>query len=95
MGYITFMHGNVDREPTKEQWERFFEIARESGLFRGGSAMGKRSTVGEKDVPDVTATIGGYMRFDAEGLDELIRLLRQHPTVLCGGTIEICELTKT
>jgi hypothetical protein len=47
MQYITFMHGNVDTEPTKEEWERFFELASESGCFRGGSAMGKRSTVGE------------------------------------------------
>jgi hypothetical protein len=48
-----------------------------------------------KDVPDVTDHIGGYMRFDAESLNELAELLRQHPTALHGGTLEICELPKT
>ena len=95
MEYITFMHGNVDGPPTNDEWERFFELARRSGLFRGGSAIGARTTVGEKDVPSVVDHIEGYMRFDADSLDELRALLLQHPVVRNGGTIEICELPKT
>lgn len=95
MEYITFMHNNTDTAPTGGEWERFFGLARQSGLFQGGSAMGTRSTIGAKDVPAVTDHIGGYMRFDSESLDDLTELLREHPTVLHGGTIEICELPKT
>ena len=95
MEYITFMHGNVDAEPTGDEWESFFDRARRSGLFRGGSAMGERTTVGTKDVPDITAHVGGYMRFDADDLGALRELLAHHPTVLNGGTVEICELPRT
>ena len=95
MEYITFMHNNVDTQPTKEEWDRFFETARESGVFRGGSAIGKRSTVGNKEVPDVTGHINGYMLFESATLDELTKILEHHPIVLHGGTVEICELPKT
>ena len=95
MEYITFMHTNTDSRPTSEEWENFFTLARESGLFKGGSAIGKRSAVGSKEVPDTTDHIGGYMRFDSEKLEDLEELLIKHPTVVHGGTIEICELPKT
>ena len=94
MEYITFMHNNVDTEPTREEWDQFFGLARESGLFRGGSAIGRRSTIGNKEVPDSTDQIGGYMRFDSETLGKLAVLLEQHPIVLHGGTVELCELPK-
>ena len=98
MEYITFMHKN--KKPgatggTAEDWDRFFEVAKESGLFRGGSAIGKRTTIGNNEVPDTTESIGGYMRFDADSMDELTALLKQHPTVVHGGTVEICEMPKS
>ena len=95
MEYITFMHNNADTEPTKKEWSRFFDLAAESGLFRGGSAIGKSTTVGKKQVPHIAENIGGYMRFDAETLNELAELLEHHPIVQHGGTVEICELPKT
>ena len=82
MQYITFMHNNVKSQPSDKDWQHFFEIANQSGLFRGGSAIGKRTTIGKDGVPDITSHIGGYMRFDAESLDELIELLNQHPVPL-------------
>ena len=95
MEYITFMHGDADSASTSDEWDRFFDLAKESGLFRGGSAIGKRWTIGDKEVPDITDHVGGYMRFDADSVDELTALLRLHPTVVHGGTIEVCELPKT
>lgn len=95
MEYITFMHSNTDTESSQELWDAFFKIVRESGLFRGGSAIGARSTVGTKAVPDVTHHIDGYMRFDADDLEELEDLLKSHPTIINGGTIEVCELPKS
>ena len=95
MEYITFMHGNTNTSAKEEEWDEFFDLAGESGLFKGGSAMGTRSTVGTKDVPDVTDHIGGYMRFDSEKLEDLTELLKKHPTVVHGGTIEVCEMWKS
>ena len=95
MDYITFMHGNSDTDASKESWDEFFRIARESGFFRGGSAMGTRTTLGDKAVPDISEHVGGYMKFETDTLDELKSLLSHHPTYLSGGTIEICELPKT
>lgn len=94
MEYITFMHGNSDGKATEQEWNTFFELAGDSGLFRGGSAMGKRWTIG-KDADVASDGLAGYMRFDADSVDNLVALLNKHPTVLHGGTIEICELPKT
>ena len=95
MEYITFMHGNSDTSTSKDEWSKFFELANQSGLFRGGSAIGKRTIVGQKNVPDTTEHVKGYMRFDADSKDDLIQLLRKHPVAMHGGTIEVCELPKT
>ena len=95
MQYIAFMHCNNDSDTNSDDWERFFELAGKSGVFCGGSAMGRRYTLGEKTVPDITENIGGYMRFETEAFEELTALLEYHPTIMHGGTIEICELPKT
>jgi len=95
MEYIAFMHGNTDTTPSRNEWDHFVALAGRSGLFRGGSAIGRRWMIGAKDVPDTTQHVGGYMRFDSDSLDELNDLLNQHPVVVHGGTIEICELPKT
>lgn len=95
MEYITFIHRNTETTPTTDDWEQFLELADRSGLFRGGSAIGHRSTLGAKPVSDVTDDIAGYMRFDAEHLEDLTILLQNHPTVVHGGTVEICELPQT
>lgn len=98
MEYITFTHKNKDpgaNGGTEEEWDRFFDLAKESGLFRGGSAIGRRTTIGGTEVPDITEHIGGYMRFDADTLGDLTDVLKQHPTVVHGGTVEICAMPKT
>ena len=54
MEYITFMHKNKDSGATggtEDEWDRFLEVAKESGLFRGGSAIGQRTTIGNNEVP--------------------------------------------
>ena len=92
------MHKNKDSgapNGTEAEWDRFFELAKESGFFQGGSAIAQRTTIGSGGVPDITEHIDGYMRFAADSLDALTKLLKQHPTVVHGGTIEICEMPKT
>ena len=95
MEYIAFMHKNTATNPTPDEGEAFFQIARASGLFRGGSAIGSRQTVGGGEVPDLTDNIDGYMRFESDSYEALVRLLESHPVFTNGGTIELCELPKT
>lgn len=95
MEYIAFIHRNEQTSSSEEEWARFIALAKESGLFRGGSVIGGRSVVGKKDVPDTTAYIAGYMRFESDSLEALEKLLAHHPEVVHGGSVELCELPKT
>ncbi len=95
MQYIALIHSNTDTTPTLAEWEHFFAVAAETGMFKGGSAIGTRHTIGTKTVPDFTRSIGGYMRFDSEDLSQLNILLEKHPVIKHGGTITLCELPQS
>ncbi len=94
MQYITFMHANTEVQGSEEEWNAFFARAQASGLFSGGSAMGKRWTVG-KPADTLSDGLAGYMRFDAENIEDLLELLAAHPIIRGGGTIEFCEMPKS
>ncbi len=93
--YIVLIHSNVTSEPAAEEWEAFFVAAQESGLFRGGSAIGKRTIVGDARAMGSTEHVVGYMRFDSDDEGRLAELLRRHPVVMCGGAVELCELPES
>lgn len=95
MQYLALIHNNTDTAPTAAEWEHFFEAATKTGLFKGGSAIGSRITVGSKSVPETSQRVGGFMRFDAEDLSQLMALLDQHPVVRHGGTIELFTMPKS
>lgn len=95
MEYILFIHNNTNRPTTKEEWNTFFTAAHQSGIFAGGSEIANRIQLGHKSVSDITKTIGGHMRFEAATLEEVTKLLKLHPVLLCGGTLELCEMPKT
>ncbi|AMV21517.1 hypothetical protein [Planctomyces sp. SH-PL14] len=95
MQYIALIHKNADTPPTSAEWEHFIEVAVKTGLFKGGSEIGSGQTIGNKPVADTSQTVGGYMRFDSEILEPLLRLLDQHPVVKHGGTIELLTMPKS
>lgn len=95
MQYIALIHKNTDTTPTADEWNRFMHVARDTGMFRGGSAIGARHAVGEKEVADTTEQVGGFMRFDADDRERLHELLQEHPVIRHGGTIELCEMPTT
>jgi hypothetical protein len=95
MQYIALIHNNTDSTPTADEWAQFFDAARQTGMFKGGSAIGARYTIGGKSVSDGTETIGGYMRFDSDDLERLQALLADHPMIKHGGTIELCEMPQS
>lgn len=95
MEYIALIHKNTDSAPASDEWSRFIEVATNTGMFRGGSEIGKRHRLGSKQIADSSNELGGYMRFDSDDLSQLKELLKQHPTIAHGGTIELCEMPKS
>jgi len=94
--YILLIQGNTTSATSPEEWDSFFKVAKESGLFKGGSAIGEaRIMIGDIQTARSTEQITGYMRFDADDREKLLLLLRQHPVVLHGGTVELCELPRS
>lgn len=94
MEYILFIHKNTDTQIQKEDWDRFFTDAIDSTLFQGGSEISNQILLGEKDVADITDTIGGFMRFESNSIEAVKELLKSHPTLLNGGSLELCEMPK-
>jgi len=94
MQYILLIHNNVTSDTTQEEWQYFFAIAGDSGLFKGGSEIGLREKIGNTQSAS-SQHIAGYMRFDAPDKQAILELLKLHPVVLHGGTVELCEMPKS
>ncbi len=93
--YILLIQNNATTEATPTEWSRFIETASASGFFKGGSAIGERTVLGNRDSARSTEHVAGFMRFDADDRAALLKLLDQHPVVLHGGSVELCELPKS
>ncbi|MCH2046721.1 MAG: hypothetical protein MK212_21585 [Saprospiraceae bacterium] len=95
MEYILFIHNNNDKPTSSDQWNHFFTEASKSGLFLGGSEIANQIQVGEKRVDNITNTVAGFMRFEADNKEAILELLKIHPVSLQGGTLELCEMPKS
>lgn len=95
MQYLALIHKNTDCTPTADEWDHFITVAVESGMFHGGSEIGLRHLIGQKEVADTTASVGGFMRFDSGDPEALLTLLQDHPVVMHGGSIELCEMPRS
>lgn len=93
--YLLLVHGNTKSAETAADWTQFLAAAHASGFFRGGSEVGDKVAIGDLTALPSSAHIVGYMRFDADDRTQLLELLRQHPTVVHGGTVELCTLPKS
>ncbi|MGC4089154.1 MAG: hypothetical protein QM756_14975 [Polyangiaceae bacterium] len=93
--YILLIQDNLKSDPTGEEWKNFFTAAQQSGLFQGGSEIGNRVLIGDTESAKPTDHIVGFMRFDADDKQEILKLLELHPTVIHGGSVELCELPQS
>ena len=93
--YILFIQDNTQTDSTAEEWDRFFTSAQQSGLFKGGSEIGKRVLIGDIKSAKPTDHIVGYMRFDSDDKQKIMELLEEHPVILHGGSVELCEMPKS
>lgn len=92
MQYLLLIHRDSGSGIPAREWEAFFEQARESGLFQGGSELGERWLLGAGSPGATSDHLAGFMRFDAEDRGSLLELLQAHPVVRHGGTVELCEM---
>lgn len=106
MEYILLIH-KIDSAQSRveeladseEQWNEFLIAARKSGVFAGGSAINPGELIGACGATRLSEKLTGHMRFNTHGAangKEIIReLLKRHPTVVQGGTVELCEMPET
>ncbi len=95
MQYLLFIYSAVKEPTTVEQWNRFFAAAKNSGTFTGGSAVSKGMHFGEKREELVSESVVGYMQFETDDVEIIHQLLKLHPVVMQGGTVELCETPKS
>ena len=93
--YLVLIQNNTTSPTTPAEWDHFLAVAKASGLFKGGSALGDRTVVGDTQSAKSTKHLGGYMRFDSDDRAKILELLQQHPVVLHGGSVELCEMPRT
>ena len=79
---------------SKGDWESYIEKLIETGKFRGGSAFGNGRCLNQANNDDKCIATG-YMRFEADSIDEIQKLLIGNPTYEAGGAVEIHELVVT
>lgn len=93
--------GDLDSAELRNQklWDSFLSAARQSGVFTGGSAINRGELIGATDVNPISEKLAGHMRFSTHGITDGLEVIRQllliHPTVLNGGTVELCEMPRT
>ena len=75
-------------------WDAYIKGLVASGKFRGGSALG-HGTCARKDGQADDCAVTGFMRFEAESIDDVRELLNGNPVYEAGFEIEIHELVKS
>ena len=93
--YLLLIHPPGETIPSSDEWEDFFEAAHESGTFRGGSEVGNSELIGPDQGAKLSNRLAGYMRFDSDEPNQIRELLKLHPVVVHGGTVELCELPES
>ena len=97
--YILLMHDDARQSPradTDAAWGRYFEALTKSGRFLGGSALGGGKCFALSGATrEITAHITGYIRVQADSIDDAKRFLEGNPVFEAGGTVEIRELPRS
>jgi len=92
--YIFLMHD--DAIAGGRAWEPYLHRLQQGGYFQGGSAIGDGVCARKSGAPaSVTAHLTGFIRVNADSLDQAKSLLIGNPVFEAGGTVEIRELPRT
>ncbi len=72
-------------------WDAYIANLTQSGKFRGGSSLG-HGICCQKEGENTSVVNTGFMRFEAESIDEVRELLNGNPVYEAGFEVEIHEL---
>ncbi len=93
--FMLLMHADTLRPEREEDWEPYIGRLIEAGCFQGGSSIGQGRTFRkEGDAGPLTRHLTGYIKIQAESLEEASAALTGNPTYEAGGTVEIRELVE-
>jgi hypothetical protein len=97
--FIIFMHNDaLEADPQAEAlaWERYIATLKQSGRFGGGSAIGDGACLTRTNqAKPITSHLTGFIRVQAESLDDARTLLAGNPVFESGGTVEIRLLPRS
>lgn len=74
-------------------WDGYIKKLVDTGLFRGGSALGKGYSLRKGREQDCIVT--GFMRFEADDISQIRALLEGNPVYEAGGEVELLELIES
>jgi hypothetical protein len=74
-----------DGKKIMEAWMAWFGRVGDK-VVDGGAPLGSRKTVGTG-----TTGVTGYSLINADSLEAAIKLTDNHPHIMSGGSIEVCE----
>jgi len=77
-----------------EEWADYISKLSESGMFRGGSALGNGICVSQSNS-ETPCTVTGFMRFEADDIGQIRNLIAGNPVYEAGEEIEILEIIET
>jgi len=78
---------------TEGDWEVYIKKLIDSGLFRGGSALGNGYSLLKGKEQDCMVT--GFMRFEADDISHIRALLAGNPVYEAGGEVELQQLIES
>jgi len=95
MEFIFLMHDDATGPVDGDGWGPYLGRLRAADVFEGGSGIGEGAGFRKTGVPAaVSSHLGGYIKVQAETLDDAARLLAGNPVYEAGGTVEIRELPR-
>jgi hypothetical protein len=90
--FMFLMHGDTTTTEDFEAWGPYLSNLQSGGHFDGGSSIGSGETYRTRPKPQPLSELAGYFIVGVEDLAGARAFLRDNPTYVAGGTVEIREL---
>jgi len=93
--FILLMHADILHPEREEDWEPYIGRLISLGSFQGGSSIGQGQAFRkEGEAAPLTRQLTGYIKIQADSLEEANAALEGNPTYEAGGSVEIRELVE-
>jgi len=94
--FIFLMHDDASAPVNDTAWSAYLGDPRISGRLQGGSAIGDGLCLRKADpAPPITSHLTGFLRVEADSLEQARALVAGNPVFEAGGTVEIRVLPRT